>query len=232
MKLPASFTTSSQSDLTAKCTPISLLVLHSYESTSQLSAAQGSALLANAISDSTRQSKPTSFNALVLYAIETSASKLASTLATVNSACPLTGFINAQKMAASFVSLEQDKFIANNGQNIEWQRLNDIRTLKPIKNAYGDKSKALLANDGTNLVTTIDDALAEASSLKTERDNRLSQTSFNGQALNLEVKEFSATNAANLASNIKTLGNNDLHWAYVVFVGSVSELTTLKELFL
>ena len=232
MQLPASFNVSSQSELSAKCTPVSVLALHSYESASRVSAAQGSLLLANAISDSTRQSKPSAFNALVLYVIENSASKLVNTLATVNSACPITGFINAEKMAASFASLEQDKFIANIGQNIEWQVLNDIRTLKPIKNAYGDKSKALLANDGTSLVTTIDNALAEANSLKAARDNRLSQTNFVAQSLNLEVKEFSASNAANLASSIKTLGNNDLHWAYVVFVGSVSELTALKELFL
>ena len=232
MQLPASFTTSSQGDLTAKCTTVSVLALHSYENTRKVSAAQGSILLANAISDSTRQSKPSGFNALVLYAIENSASKLSTTLATVNSACPLTGFIKAEKMAASFASLEQDKFTANKGQHIEWQVVKDIRSLKPLSHAYADKSKALLTADGTNLVTTITNALTEVISLKAERDNRLSQTSFSGQALKLIVKEFSATNAANLANNIKTLGNNDLHWAYVVFVGSSSELTVLKELFL
>jgi len=232
MQLPASFTTSSQSDLTAKCTPVSVLALHSYDNTNQLSAAQGSTLLANAISDSTRQNKPSEFNALALYAIENSAIKLAVKLAAVNSACPVTSFITAEKMAASFASLEQDKFTANKGQHIEWQVVKDIRALKPLNYAYVDKSKALLAIDGTSLITTIADALTEVTSLKAERDTRLSQTSFNGQALNLEVKEFSASNAANLAFNIKALGNNDLHWAYVVFVGSESELTALKELFL
>ena len=232
MQLPASFTTSSQSELSEKCTAINVLALHSYENASRVSAAQGSLLLANAISDSTRQNKPSAFNAVVLYAIETSAPKLANSLATVNSACPLTGFINAQKMAASFASLEQDKFNLNKGQNIEWQSLSDIRALKPLNFAYADKSKALLANDGTSLVTTIDDALSELTSLKTARDSRINQTSFVAENLNLKLKEFSATNAANLASKVKTLGNNDLHWAYVIFVGSTSELTVIKELFL
>jgi hypothetical protein len=232
MKLPASFTTSSQSELNEKCKSVNVLALHSYETANRVSAAQGSTLLANAISDITRQSKPSGFNALVLYAIENSASKLSTTLAAVNSACPLTGFIKAEKMAASIDSLEQDKFTDNKGQCIEWQVVKDIRSLKPLSQAYVDKSKALLTADGTGLITTIEDALTEVTSLKAERGNRISQTSFNGQVLNLLMKELSASNTAKLASNIKTLGNNEMHWAYVVFVGTETELIAIKELFL
>lgn len=231
MKAPASFSTSNQRDLNSKCTGVNVLSLHSYE-VNNASSAQGALILANAINDATRKNIPIAFNALVLHAIESSAQTLSTTLATINSACPLTGFINAAKMASSLANLEQDKFTENNGQPIEWQNINDIRALTPLKNAYVDQSKRLLANDGTTLVTSISEALTELSTLKTQRDNRLSETSFSEATLGININDITASNAANLASSIKALGNNDLHWAYVVFVGSVDELTAIKELFL
>jgi len=49
--------------------------------------------------------------------------------------------------------------------------------------------------------------------------------------LPIETTVISASSARSLADSIKRLGDNNKHWAFMLFVGSDNELTLVKELF-
>ena len=97
--------------------------------------------------------------------------------------------------------------------------------------AFNDASLALVNDEGTSLITDIDTALADCETLKSERGNRLTETLFTASSLSINVKNFTANSARSLADAIKSLGDNDMHWAFLAFVGSSDEINPIKELF-
>lgn len=198
-----------------------------------MSAAQGAALLARAVSDTSRTFRPSRFNAVGLFVIEQTAAALASTLQTLNQACPLKVFVEAQRIASSVASLDDEKMQLSTGseQSIEWQSMPDVRAVPALNTAFNDVSKSLLLGEGTALVTDIDTAMSQLKTLKADRDARIAQTDFVSTSLPIETIVISASNARALADSIKSLGDNNMHWAFIFFVGSDSEITLVKELF-
>ncbi|WP_462147178.1 hypothetical protein [Pseudoalteromonas gelatinilytica] len=231
MQIPSSFNTQNRAELNTACRSISIVALNSYQTSHLITAAAGSALLANAIKDTTRQQRPEAFNAVVLSCSASTAAELASKLNEFNQHCPIAVFTHAQAHAKSLSTIDTDKMrLPTTEQSIEWQYLDNCCALVPIAHAFTDKSKQLVADEGVELISDIDTELANAEQLKTIRDQRLSQTTFETGA-NLTVTLSSAQSARGLSQQIETLGNNDKHWAYCVFVGSNESIQTIKELF-
>lgn len=232
MQLPASLS-GARTQLNDQCTAVNTISLHSYQTATPVSAAQGAALLAQAVNDTSRTFRPTSFNAIGLFAIEKTASALVDTLQTVNQACPLKPFVEAQRIASSLASLDEHKMQLPVGgeQSIEWHPMPDLRTVPALNTAFNDSSKSLLLDEGTALVTDIDTAMDELKTLKINRDTRIAQTQFVAASLPIETTVITASSARSLADSIKRLGDNNMHWAFMFFVGSDSEIKLVKELF-
>ena len=231
MKLPASFNTQSRAALNAACADIHIIALNSYQTPSLITAAAGSQLLAKAINDATRQQRPNAFNAVILSCSAPSAAGLSSKLTAFNTLCALPVFTHAQQHASSLSTLDTDKMrLPTTEQSIEWQHVNDCCALPALANAFVDKSKQMVNDEGVQLITDINAALTDTEQLKAARNNRLTETTFQAGA-NLTVTHSNAQSARALAQQIETLGNNDMHWAYCVFVGSGDNIQTIKELF-
>jgi len=233
MKYPVSLSGANRAQLISQCTAVNTISLHSYQTATLISAAQGAALLAKAVIDTSRTCRPTSFNAVGLFIIEKTAVALANSLRQVNQACPLQSFVEAQRIANSLSSLDEDKMQLPLGdeQSIEWHPMPDVRSVPALNTAFNDASKSLLLSEGVALVTDIDSAMSELKTLKTKRDSRIAQTQFVAASLPIETTVISASSARSLADSIKRLGDNNKHWAFMLFVGSDNELTLVKELF-
>ena len=130
-------------------------------------------------------------------------------------------------------SIDEDKMQLPVGgeQSIEWQPMPDVRSVPALNAAFNDTSKSLLLDEGTALVTDIDTAMSQLKTLKADRDLRIGQTDFVAASLPIETMVINASSAKGLADNIKRLGDNNMHWAFIFFVGSDSEITLVKELF-
>ena len=231
MQIPPSFNTQSRAALNIACTQVHVIALNSYQMPSLITAAAGSELLASAINDATRQQRPSAFNAVILSCSASSAAQLASKLSNFNQHCPLAVFTHAADHALSLSTLDTDKMrLPTTEQSIEWQYVIDCCAVPALAAAFNDKSLALVSDEGINLITDINTALSEAAQLKTQRDQRLTNTLFIAGA-NLTVINSNAQSARALAQHIATLGNNDKHWAYCAFVGSSENINTIKELF-
>jgi len=219
--------------IVSSCLPVNTISLHSYQTATEISAAQGAALLADAVNDSSRTFRPARFNAVGLFVIEKTASALAGKLQLINQACSLKAFIEAQRIASSLVSLDEDKMQLPVGgeQSIEWQPMPDVRSVTGLSTAFNDASKSLLLNEGTSLVTDIDTAIGELKTLKAARDIRIGQSDFVAASLPFETIMINANSARSLADNIRQLGDNNMHWAFMFFVGSENEIKLVKELF-
>lgn len=231
MQIPSSFNTQNRAELNEACRNISIVELNSYQTSDSITAAAGSELLANAIKDTTRQQRPEAFNAVVLSCSASTSADLAGKLNEFNQLCPISVFTHAQAHAKSLSTLDTDKMrLPTTEQSIEWQYVDNCCALVPIAHAFTDKSKQLVADESVELISDIDTELANAEQLKTTRDERLSQTTFEAGA-NLTVTHCNAQSARGLSQQIQTLGNNDKHWAYCVFVGNNESIQTIKELF-
>ena len=231
MEIPNSFNTQNRAALNTACTKLHVIALNSYQTPSLITAAAGSELLSTAINDATRQQRPREFNALILSCSASSSAQLVSKLAKFNQHCPLCVFTHAADHALSLSTLDTDKMrLPTTEQSIEWQHINNACAVPALAKAFNDKSLALVSNEGINLITDINTALNETAQLKVQRDQRLTNTLFTA-ANNLTVTNSSAKSARALAQQIHTLGNNDKHWAYCVFVGSSENIKTIKELF-
>jgi hypothetical protein len=215
------------------CLPVNTISLHSYQTATSISAAQGAALLAQAVNDISRTFRPVSFNAVGLFVIESTALALASKLQTVNQVCSLTAFVEAQRIASSMVSLDDHKMQLPVGgeQSIEWQPMHDVRSVTALRTAFNDASKSLLLNEGKALVSNIDTAIGELRALKADRDTRIVQSDFVVASLPIETTLINANSARSLADNIRQLGDNNRHWAFMFFVGSDNDIKLIKELF-
>lgn len=231
MQIPHSFNTQSRAVLNAACTQVNVIALNSYQTPSLITAAAGSALLATAINDATRQQRPSAFNAVILSCSASSPAQLANKLTEFNQHCPLAVFTHAADHALSLATLDTDKMrLPTTEQSIEWQQFNNCCAVPALAHAFNDKSLALVSGESTNLITDIDTALNDTAQLKAQRDQRLTNTLFVA-ASHLTVTNSNAQSARALAQQIETLGNNDTHWAYCAFVGSSENINTLKELF-
>jgi hypothetical protein len=231
MQIPHLFNTQSRAALNAACTQVSVISLNSYQTPSLITGAAGSALLAAAINDATRQQRPSVFNAVILSCSASSPAQLANKLAEFNQHCPLAVFTHAADHALSLLTLDTDKMrLPTTEQSIEWQFVNNCCALPALANAFSDKSLALVNGEGANLITDIDTALVHTAQLKAKRDQRLTNSLF-VTCDNLKVTNSNAQSARGLAQQIETLGNNDKHWAYCAFVGSSDNIKTIKELF-
>ena len=231
MQIPYSFNTQSRAVLNAACTQVNVISLNSYQTPSLITGAAGSTLLAAAINDATRQQRPSAFNAVILSCSANTPAQLANKLAEFNQHCPLAVFTHAADHALSLSTLDTDKMrLPTTEQSIEWQHVNNCCALPALANAFNDKSLALVNDEGANLITDIDTALAHMAQLKAKRDQRLTNSLF-VTCDNLTVTNSNAQSARGLAQLIQTLGNNDKHWAYCAFVGSSENIKTIKELF-
>ena len=197
-------------------------------------AAESAVLLANAIKDESRQFRPAAFNALVLWVSSDSPRDLAKRLAPVNEYCPLTGFVECGRYAASLATLESDKITRPQGseQSIEWTAFSDKRSIPAIKRQYEANSLAQVNALEKTLVTDIDSAVEECKQLKSLRDARLTATEFNPINTGLNCISISANTAKGLADKLQGLGDDKAYWAFCALVGSSSELEPMKELFL
>lgn len=232
MQKPVSLS-GTRAKLNEACTEVNTMSLHSYQSATSISAAQGAALFAQAVNDTSRSFRPTNFNAVGLFVTEKTASALASKLQLVNQACPLKPFVEAQRIARSMATLDDHKMQLPVGgeQSIEWHPMPDVRTVPSLNTAFDDASKSLLLGEGTALVTDIDTAMGELKTLKSNRDTRIAQTDFAAASLPIEVTVIIANSARGLGDSIKRLGDNNKHWAFMFFVGRDSEIKLVKELF-
>jgi len=233
MQFPASFQ-AQRSALESLCNQVSLISLHSYETASAVSSAAGAVLLADAVQDTSRRFRPEAWNAVILYAMADKQDSLSSRLSAINEHCPLKTFVEAQRFADSLAVIEQEKMKRSTGQeqSIEWQVMGDCRAVPALAAAYHDASLALVDDEGKSLVTDIDSALSELTTLKADRHSRLTETVFTPAGLNIDVVSLNAGSARSLADSIKSLGDNNMHWVYCAFVGSEEELKPVKELFL
>jgi hypothetical protein len=232
MQFPASFDTK-RAELESICKQVNTIALHSYETATAISSAQGAILLANAIEDTSRLLRPSNWHAVVLIAFADKPAALSTKLKTINEHCPLSHFVEAQRFAESLATLEQHKMQLPSGseQSIEWQPIDDCRSISALNAAFNDASLALVKNEGTSLITDIDSVLTECETLKSDRDNRLAKTLFIASNLSIEAKSFTANSARSLADAVKSLGDNNMHWAFCAFVGSSDEVQPIKELF-
>jgi hypothetical protein len=230
MQLPPSFNTQ-RAQLNTLLKDVTVLALHSYMTASSISSAQASELLAGALIDTTRIDRPNDWQALVLSLSVDTSERLNAHLTPFNDKCPLPVFMQAAAFAKSLNTLDTDKMVLpTTEQSIEWQKLNDCRFIPALANAFNDSSLALVADEGRQLITDIDSELTNLATLKSQRDQRLTNATFEA-GNNLTVNNFNANSATSLAQQIKSLGNNDKHWAYCCFVGSSEQLKPIKELF-
>ncbi|QUM84461.1 hypothetical protein [Moritella sp. 28] len=198
------------------------------------SAVEGAVLLASAIKDESRQFRPADFNALVLWVSSDNPQDLAKQLATINEYCPLTGFVECGRYAASLATLDSDKLTRPQGseQSLEWTVLNDKRYIPALKRQYKADSLAQVNTQGQALISDVDTALAECKQLKGLRDARLTATEFSPINTGLNCTSISANSAKGLADKLQGLGDDKAYWAFCAFVGSSSELEPVKEVFL
>jgi len=230
MQLPTSFN-KQREPLNTLLKDVAALTLHSYMTASLISSAQASELLADALIDTTRIDRPNDWQALVLSLSAATSNQLNSQITPFNDKCPIPVFMQAAAFAKSLNTLDTDKMILpTTEQSIEWQKLNDCRFIPALTKAFNDKSLALVADEGRQLITDIDSELSSLVTLKAQREQRLTNTTFE-VGTNLTVNNFNANSGASLAQQIKSLGNNDKHWAYCCFVGSTEQLKPIKELF-
>lgn len=230
MQLPPSFNTQRE-QLNTLLKDVAVISLHSYMTASSISSAQASELLADALIDTTRIDRPSYFNAVVLNVSASTSSQLNNQLTPFNDKCPIPVFIQAAAYAKSLNTLDTDKMILpTTEQSIEWQNLSDCRFIPALANAFNDSSLVLVADEGRLLITDIDSELTNLATLKSQREQRLTNTTFETTA-NLTVNNYNAKSATSLAQQLKSLGNNDTHWAYCCFVGSTEQLKPIKELF-
>ncbi|KXO13269.1 hypothetical protein AKG98_3488 [Moritella sp. JT01] len=190
--------------------------------------------MASAIQDESRQFRPAAFNALVLWVSADNPNDLAKQLAAINDYCPLTGFVECGRYAASLATLDSDKLIRPQGteQSIEWTVLNDKRYIPALKRQYQADSLAQVNDQGQGLNSDIDSALAECKQLKGLRDTRLTATEFNPINTGLNCISISANSAKGLADKLQGLGDDKAYWAFCAFVGSSHELESIKDVFL
>jgi len=208
--------------------------LASHQTAALCTTAEGAVLLASAIKDESRQFRPADFNALVLWVSSDSPTDLAKRLAPVNDYCPLAGFVECGRYAASLATLDSDKLTRPKGseQSFEWTVMNDKRSIPVIKRQYQADSLAQVNSLGQGLISDIDSALAECKQLKNLRNTRLTATEFTPINAGLNCINISANSAKGLADKLQGLGDDKAYWAFCAFVGSSSELEPIKELFL
>ncbi|KXO08271.1 hypothetical protein AKG98_1867 [Moritella sp. JT01] len=208
--------------------------LASHQTATLCTTAEGGALLANAIKDESRQFRPAAFNALVLWVSSDSLTDLAKRLTPVNEYCPLAGFVECERYAASLATLDSDKLTRPQGaeQSIEWTVFSDKRSIPALKLQYKADSLAQVNDQGQGLISDIDSALAECKQLKNLRDTRLTATEFTRINTGLNCTSISANTAKGLADKLQGLGDDKAYWAFCAFVGSSHELEPIKELFL
>lgn len=202
------------------------LTYHSYQVASTITSAAATLTLAEAIKDTTRLDTPTNFNALVLCAIADSPAELANQLKSINSACEIPAFITAQNYARSLVKLKQDQFAELNGQSIEWTA-SSITALPLLAQKQINDELEQVREQGESLISTIDDALTDAQTLKSDRDKRLHATPLSSVAITKHSINAATANA--LANELVKIGNNSEHWAFAVFVGEQSMINKINE---
>jgi len=232
MNFPLSFNVVTRGSLVERCLPVSAVGIHSYEFTVIHDSTVGANLLANAVEDDSRQHRPMDWHAMLLLASADSPQALADKLLPLNDVSPLKPLIEAQRMAQSIATSDNDRMKRGNGQSIEWFKYEDCRAIPALKAAFIDASKSLTTSEGTAAVSDIDSALTELKALKIERDSRLTLTNFEAVNIDIEVTHFTANSAESLAASIRSCGNNKQHWAYCLFVGNENEIKPIKELFL
>jgi hypothetical protein len=199
---------------------------HSYQVPAALTSAAGASAIATAIKDKTRSDKPKEFNALVLCAISTSASGLQKQLKSINTHCAIPAFLTAARYASAEQTLKQDQFAELSGQSLEWSKITTNTLPLVAKKTHAD-ALAKVNEQGKNLITTIDDVLAQAQQLKSDRDRRLNTESL--PVVTIKKHSMSASSANTLAQSISQLGDNNMHWAFAVFVGAQNELDKISE---
>lgn len=219
--------------LNDKYTGVHLLSLHAYSGSVPVSASVGFSVFAKAVADESRSNTPGDFNALIVYTTLHASDAISDALNTVNEHCPIKCLVEAQRIAKSLATLENDKFVALNEsqKSLEWQVLDSTLSLPALRSQFYDDSRALLTDEGKGLITTIDDSLAELEQLKAARDSALSETMFEAAEYGLTTQYFAASSAAQLANNISQLGDDNQHWAITLFVGSADALAPIRELF-
>ena len=184
----------------------------------------GAVLLAKAIKDDSRIDKPSTYNGLLLSISSTEPAALSSQLETINEYCPIPELITCQNYAQSLSTLEQDKFTIYEGQSLEWRE----QSLKPLQQKQIAEELAEVAEQGSGLITSIDDALSQACELKTTRNERLNQP-FTPQSTGIDKRILNAGSADALARQVGQLGDDSPYWAFCLFVGELSELNKIKE---
>ena len=189
---------------------------------------EGAQLLAAAISDDSRADKPAQYSALLLSVSASDPGALASSLSTINEYCPIPEFIACAQYGQSQSTLEQSKLATYEGQSVEWQ-INALQNLLPLRKKQIAAELATVNDSGKQLITTIDEALAQAVELKTARDQRLSQAQFTAKSSGVDVQLITASSAKQLSGSIASKGSGQMYWAMCVFVGQASELNKIKE---
>ncbi|WP_299002302.1 hypothetical protein [uncultured Shewanella sp.] len=204
---------------------------HSYAPSSGATSAQGFLSLSHGLNDLSRSQRPEQFNALLVYTSSKHAEKLASNLTAINAYCPLPVFLEAARFAVSWSTLESDKMQCGLAcsQSLEWRHIADERALLPLAQQYHDMGLSQVNDVGKNLISDIDGALAELESLKTARDERLTQFTFTPLNHGVNVEQLSAASARGLAEQIKARGDNNPHWVQCLFVGDENELSQLMS---
>lgn len=188
---------------------------------------EGAVLLAKAIKDDSRIDKPSTYNGLLLSLSATIPTALSSQLETINDYCPILELITCQHYAQSLSTLEQDKFTVYEGQSLEW-REHSLQSLKPLQQKQIAEELAEVAEQGRSLITNIDDALTQATELKTARNERLNQ-SFTPKNTGIDKRILIAGSADALARQVEQLGDDSQYWAFCLFVGELSELNQIKD---
>lgn len=187
----------------------------------------GAVLLAKAIKDDSRIDKPSSYNGLLLSVSASTLETLSSQLETINDYCPIPELVTCQHYAQSLSTLEQDKFTTYEGQSLEW-REHSLQSLKPLHQKQIAEELAEVAEQGRSLITNIDDALTQASELKTARNERLNQP-FTPKSTGIDKRILIAGSAEALARQVEQLGDDSTYWALCLFVGELRELNKIKE---
>ncbi|MCQ8882745.1 hypothetical protein NQS96_13270 [Pseudoalteromonas shioyasakiensis] len=231
MKFPLSFKTSNREALNAACQNVYIIGLNSYQTPSLITAAAGSQSLATAVKDMTRQTRPNTFNAVILSCSSAHIDDFINQLTAFNELCPLPIFLHAEQHAKSLVTLDTDNMkLPTTEQSIEWQGLRDCCGITALSHAFVDQSLQLVSDEGVQLISDIDTALNDAAQLKSARNSRLSLSRFKAGP-HISITHSNAQSARALGQQIELLGNNDKHWAYCAFVGSTEQITPIKELF-
>ncbi|TQF70503.1 hypothetical protein [Pseudoalteromonas luteoviolacea] len=187
----------------------------------------GAVLLARALRDETKLGCPTSFNGLLLSASSTSAGDLGSQLQTLNEVCPIPELITCASYAQSLSTIEQDKFVVYEGQNLEWRELN-LQSLKPLQQKQISEERAQIDEQASSLITTIEDALAETIELKAARDEQLGQQ-FIPASTGINKQLLTGSSIESLARQVEQIGNGSEFWALCLYVGDIGELNKIRE---